>query len=56
MPIIVDEVVISVEVGNAEAGGAASGSAVAPASADRQALVEECGARVLEILRDREEP
>lgn len=56
MPIIVDEVVISVEVGNAEAGGAASGSAAAPAPADKQALVEECVARVLEILRDREEP
>jgi len=48
MPIIVDEVVISVEVGNREAGG--------DAGQEKQALVEECVARVLEILRDREEP
>lgn len=55
MPVIVDEVVISVEVGNAEAGG---GNAVAGAVAadEKQALVEECVARVLEILREREEP
>ncbi|MBP5988056.1 MAG: hypothetical protein KA538_12810 [Azonexus sp.] len=56
MPIIVDEVVISVEVGNAEAGGASAAAAAAPAGEERQALVEECVARVLEILRDREEP
>jgi hypothetical protein len=55
MPIIVDEVVISVEVGNREAGGDA-GTTAAPAGQDKQALVEECVARVLEILRDREEP
>ncbi len=56
MPIIIDEVVISVEVGNREAGGT---SAAAPGSGsidDKQALVEECVARVLEILREREEP
>lgn len=56
MPIIVDEVVISVEVGNREAGGDAVGTAAAPAGQEKQALVEECVARVLEILRDREEP
>lgn len=56
MPIIVDEVVISVEVGNAEAGASPAGSAASPAPSDKQALVEECVARVLEILRDREEP
>ncbi|MBS1140580.1 MAG: hypothetical protein H6R13_2033 [Proteobacteria bacterium] len=55
MPIIVDEVVISVEVGNGEAGGSTSGSGAASAD-DKQALVEECVARVLEILREREEP
>jgi len=55
MPIIVDEVVISVEVGNGEAGGSSAGSGTAPAE-DKQALVEECVARVLEILREREEP
>ena len=56
MPIIVDEVVISVEVGNVETGGSsADGSGAAPAD-EKQALVEECVARVLEILREREEP
>ncbi len=56
MPIIVDEVVISVEVGNREAGGDATATAGAPPVADKQALVEECVSRVLEILRDRQEP
>ena len=56
MPIIVDEVVISVEVGNREAGGDGAAPAGAQPVADKQALVEECVARVLEILRDREEP
>jgi hypothetical protein len=53
MPIVVDEVVITVEVGNAAGGG----TTTPPAPADeRQALVAECVERVLEILRDREEP
>ena len=52
MPIVVDEVVITVEVGNA-AGGAATPSASAE---DRQALIAECVERVLEVLRDRAEP
>ena len=52
MPIVVDEVVISVEVTNQASGGAAP----APGSAeDRQAVVEECVERVLEILRRKEE-
>lgn len=56
MPIIVDEVVISVEVGNREAGGSNAAAASAAPAEEKQALVEECVARVLEILRDREEP
>jgi len=56
MPIVVDEVVISVEVGNREAGGATPGPAQAAPVADRQALVEECVAMVLAVLREREEP
>lgn len=56
MPIIVDEVVISVEVGNGEAGGSAVTGSGAASAEDKQALVEECVARVLEILREREEP
>lgn len=55
MPIIVEEVVIVVDVGNREAGGLGGGAA-APVAGERQALVEECVARVLEILREREEP
>lgn len=52
MPIIVDEVVISVEVSNQAGGGSA-----APASPtdDKQALIAECVERVLDILRNQEE-
>jgi len=56
MPVIVDEVVISVEVGNREAGGVPAPAEATMPVADRQALVEECVARVLDILREREEP
>ena len=59
MPIIVDEVVISVEVGNRAAGGegpATTGADGGASVEDRQALVEECVARVLDLLREREEP
>ena len=52
MPIVVDEVVISVEVAGPASGGAASPAA---APEERQALVEECVERVLEILRQKEE-
>ncbi len=53
MPIIVDEVVISVEVGNASSGGA--GTPPAP-DAERQALIAERVEQVLEILRQEREP
>jgi len=52
MPIIVDEVVISVEVSNQASGGKTT---PAPATEDKQALVTECVERVLDILREREE-
>jgi Family of unknown function (DUF5908) len=52
MPIIVDEVVISVEVTNQASGGSTS---PAPPSQDKQAIVAECVERVLDILREREE-
>jgi hypothetical protein len=52
MPIIVDEVVISVEVSNQSSGGAASAP---PETENTQAIVELCVERVLEILREREE-
>lgn len=53
MPIVIDEVVISVEVGNAASGGAATPP---PPTQDRQALVAEVVEQVLEILRNRTEP
>ncbi|MGX2040175.1 DUF5908 family protein [Methylocaldum sp. MU1018] len=52
MPVVIDEVVISVEVTNQAAGGAAT----APAAVeDRQALVSECVERVLDILERKAE-
>lgn len=54
MPIIIDELVITVEVGPAGQ-GTASGSAP-DGIEDRQALVAEVVEQVLEILRQREEP
>ncbi len=52
MPIVVEEVILSVEVGNQAAGGAAP----APAGPEeKQALVQECVDRVLDILREKEE-
>jgi hypothetical protein len=54
MPVIVDEVVISVEVTNAASGGA-GGEAGAASTDDKQAIVTECVERVLEILARREE-
>ncbi len=65
MPVIVDEVVISVDVTNEASGGAnrppsaegGSGGAGGAASlGERQALVNECVERVLEVLARREEP
>jgi Family of unknown function (DUF5908) len=54
VPIIVDEIVISVEVTNQEAGGG-PGSAGGLAAAERQALVTECVERVLDVLQRKEE-
>lgn len=54
MPILIDELVITVEVG-AAGPGAASGTGTDGAE-DRQALVAEVVEQVLEILRQREEP
>lgn len=52
MPIIVDEVIISVEVTNQASGG----STTPPSpTEEKQVLVAECVERVLEILHEREE-
>ena len=62
MPIVVDEVLITVEVENQGAaappspGGAPPPGAGAAAPADKQALVAECVERVLEILAELREP
>ena len=53
MPIVVDEVVISVEVTNQASGDGSA--APAPAVEGKQALVAECVERVLEVLRERRE-
>ncbi len=52
MPIIVDEVVISIEVTNQDSGGTTT---PAPPTEDKQALIAECVERILSILREREE-
>lgn len=52
MPVIIDEVIISVEVSNQASGGAASAP---PASDDKQAIIAECVERVLEILQQKAE-
>jgi hypothetical protein len=62
MPIVVDEVVISVEVSGPGGGAAPPGGGAGAGEAlvitpgpDPQALVEECVERVLEILARRKE-
>lgn len=52
MPIVVDEVVISVEVTNQASGGAASAPT---ATDDKQTIINECVERVLDILKQKEE-
>ena len=54
MPIVVDEVVISVDVTGEGAAAARTPPGAGPA-ADRQQIVSECVERVLEILAEREE-
>jgi hypothetical protein len=54
MPIIVDEVVISVEVSNQAAGGSAPAAAPSPTQ-QKQKIVAECVERVLQILREQKE-
>lgn len=51
MPVLIEEVVITVEVSNPPAGGAST----AASSADDEHIVRTCVEKVLEILRQREE-
>ena len=53
MPILVDEVVISVEVEDRPAAG--TRSSAASSVDDRQALLAECVERVLDILAQKQE-
>lgn len=53
MPVIVDEVVISVEVSNQESGGSAT---TPSAMEDKQNIVAECVERVMDILQQKREP
>lgn len=52
MPVIIEEVVISVDVGNDASGGA---SPAASPTDDKQKIVAECVERVLEILQQKVE-
>ena len=52
MPVIVDEVSISIEVGNRAAGGT---STKPPETKEKQTLVTECVEKVLDILEQRKE-
>ena len=52
MPIIVDEVIITVEVTNQDSGGA---SPVSFSPEDRQSIVNDCVERVIEILKQKTE-
>jgi len=52
MPVIIDEVIISVEVSNQASGGAASAP---PATEEKQVIIAECVERVLDILRQKAE-
>ncbi len=49
MPVVVDQVIISVEVGNQASGGASQASS---ATEEKQVIVAECVERVLDIIRD----
>jgi hypothetical protein len=52
MPVVIDEVVISVEISNQASGGAASAPS---ATEDKQTIINECVERVLDILKQKAE-
>jgi len=55
MPIIVDEIVISVEVTSQAAAGAAPAAGGGASMEEHHALVNECVERVLDVLSRKEE-
>lgn len=52
MPVIVDEVSISIEVGNRAAGGSTTSPS---ANQEKQTIVAECVEKVMDILEQRKE-
>ncbi len=63
MPVVIDEIVITIEVpATAQKGGGSTTSQPAAAAGaagpvpDRAAFIEECVEKVMELLRDRREP
>ncbi len=52
MPVVIDEVVISVEVNNQATGGATS---TPSATEEKQTIISECVERVLDILKQKAE-
>jgi hypothetical protein len=59
MPIVIDEILITVDVPNAAAAPGAPASTPSVTAApvqDKQALIAECVERVLEVLAQRREP
>jgi hypothetical protein len=54
MPVIVDEIVISVEVSSPQAAPAVPAAGGAPPQ-ERRALIAECVERVLDVLQRKEE-
>ena len=53
MPVIVDEILFSVEVSNPAAGGATTPPS---GTEEKQIIVSECVERVLDILQQKAEP
>jgi hypothetical protein len=52
MPVVIDEVVISVEITNQDSGGVASSSSV---PLEKQNIIDECVERILDILQQKAE-
>ncbi len=56
MPIVIDEVVISINVENSSGAGQSPAPSGMNAAQAKQQLLEECVEQVMEILRQNEEP
>jgi hypothetical protein len=56
MPIVIDEVVISINVENSASGDKASAATLMQNAQIKQQLLEECVEQVMEMLRQKQEP